>query len=127
WEDMFPWQFDPRLRSESCYTEAEVREFAEVCRQHGIEIVPLVQSLGHAENVLSKSGYEDLREVGYRSDVFHPLHPESPKVIQKMVTEVLELLPETRWFHLGGDEAYTLGKHPASQTFIQEHGMAQLY
>ncbi len=127
WEDMFPWQFDPRLRSESCYTEAEVREFAEVCRQHGIEIVPLVQSLGHAENVLSKSGYEDLREVGHRSDVFHPLHPESPKVIQKMVAEVLELLPETRWFHLGGDEAYTLGKHPASQTFIQEHGMAQLY
>lgn len=127
WEDTFPWKFDTRLRGETVYSEEEIARFAEACRKHKIEIVPLVQSLGHAENVLAKAGYESLREVAHRTDVFHPLHPGSADLIATMLEEVLELLPETRRFHLGCDEADTLGQHPASRACIETHGVAALY
>jgi hypothetical protein len=127
WEDTFPWKCDERFRGRAFYSREEVRRFAEACGEAGIEVVPLVQSLGHAENVLSKDGYEALREVPHRTDCFHPLHPDSAGIVRKMVAEVLELLPEVKRFHLGGDEAYTLGQHPASRAFVGEYGMAALY
>lgn len=127
WEDAFPWKCDSRFASRDCYTPEQVRQIGAECERLGIELVPLVQSLGHAENVLSKKGYEALREVPERSDVFHPLHPDSPQLVLRMVRDVLELLPQVKRFHLGGDEVYTLGQHPASVAFVAEHGHEALY
>lgn len=127
WEDMFPWKCDPRLRARGAYTPAHIRRFADVCSELGLEIIPLVQSLGHAENVLRLPGLEALREVADRTDVFHPLNPDAPEFVRRMVADVLALLPDVRRFHLGGDEVYTLGRHPASQAFLAEHGPAALY
>lgn len=127
WEDTFPWMFDARLRGPSCYTAEEVRQFAAACAEHGMEIIPLVQCLAHAENVLSKPGYEALREVSHRTDVFHPLHPDSSGIVCAMINDVLSLLTETRRFHIGGDEADTFGNHPESQAYIAAHGKEKLY
>lgn len=127
WEDAFPWMCDVRLRSQTAYTPEQIREFAAECASREIEIIPLVQCMGHAENVLSKPGYEALREVSHRTDVFHPLHPDSPALVRRLIHDVLALLPEVRRFHLGGDEAYTLGQHEKSKAFAAKHGMAQLY
>lgn len=127
WEDTFPWTCEPRLRGNFHYSEEQVIEFAALCDSLGIEFVPLVQSLGHAENVLRLEGYEDLREVPQRTDVFHPLHPRSPQIVKEMVEDVLRVLPNTKRFHLGGDEVYTLGEHPESQRFAEQHGREALY
>lgn len=127
WEDVFPWSCDPRLRAPHAYTPEEVRIFADHCGKLGLELVPLVQTLGHAENVLRLHGHHEMREVPRRTDVYHPLHPDAPGMARRMVADVLDLLPETRRFHLGGDEVYTLGEHPASREFIANHGIAALY
>ncbi|AHF94523.1 hypothetical protein OPIT5_18630 [Opitutaceae bacterium TAV5] len=127
WEDMFPWSCDVRLRGRTAYTVAQVRRFAGRCAELGLEIIPLVQSLGHAENVLRLPGNEELREVPHRTDVFHPLDPRAPELVRRMVTDVLALLPGVRRFHLGGDEVYTLGAHPESRAFLEKHGAAALY
>lgn len=127
WEDTFPWNCDCRLRGRVFYAPDEVGQFAAHCARKGLEIIPLVQSLGHSENVLSKSGYEALRELPDRTDVFHPLHPRSPELIQEMVEDVLALLPGTRRLHLGCDEAETLGQHPESRDFINAYGRPALF
>lgn len=127
WEDMFPWKCDERLRNKNAYTEAEVLEFAVKCDTCGLSIIPLVQSLGHAENVLRLSGNEPLREVPGRTDVFHPLNPDAPNLVKLMVEDVLNLLPEISHFHLGGDEVYTLGQNPKSKEYLEKHGSAALY
>jgi hexosaminidase len=127
WEDMFPWTCEPRLRGRAAYTPAQIRRFADVCAELGLETIPLVQSLGHAENALRLPGLEALREVPHRTDVFHPLHPAAPEFVRRMVADVLALLPDVRRFHLGGDEVYTLGKNPASHAYLTEHGEAALY
>ncbi|MFH1497529.1 MAG: family 20 glycosylhydrolase [Verrucomicrobiota bacterium] len=127
WEDMFPWTCDPRLRGCGAYTATQVRRFADQCAELGLEIIPLVQSLGHAENVLRLPGNEGLREIAHRTDVFHPLNPESARIVQDMVADALTLLPDVKHFHLGGDEAYTFGQHPDCRDFLRDHSMAELY
>lgn len=62
WEDMFPWTVDVRFRCETAYTPEQVADFACAASDLGLEIVPLVQCLGHMETPLSVLGYEPLRE-----------------------------------------------------------------
>ncbi|WP_309398673.1 family 20 glycosylhydrolase [Cerasicoccus maritimus] len=127
WEDCFPWSCDPRLRAPHAYTKDQILQFAKRCDELGIEIIPLVQSLGHSENVLRLPGNESMREVPHRTDVFHPLAQGSPQIVADMIRDVIELIPGIKHFHLGGDEVYTLGKHPASKEFIETYGIAELY
>lgn len=127
WEDMFPWTCDERFRNPHAYTRDEVGKLSERCEELGLRIIPLVQGLGHSENVLRISDYKELREVPNRTDVFHPMNPEAPALLARMVCDVLELFPHVTHFHLGGDEVFTLGQHPKSRAFIEENGIAALY
>jgi hexosaminidase len=127
WEDVFPWQFDTRLQAPHAYSVKEIHTLAQHCNELELELIPLVQTLGHSENVLRQEGYEALREVPTRTDVFHPLHPDAPGLVRQMVMDVFKLLPDIRYFHLGGDEVYTLGTHPESRSFVQNNGISALY
>lgn len=128
WEDMFPWTVDERFRCPNAYTRSDVQRFHERAAELGIEVIPLVQSLGHLETVLSVPGYERLRETPNRRDVLHPLAEGAAALIRRMVDDVLEQMPaRPRYFHLGGDEAWSFGQHPASAAYIQQHGKSGLF
>ena len=127
WEDMYPWTVDTRFRNATAYTPRQVRAFHAAAAARGLEIIPLVQCLGHMETPLSVDGYRHLREVPYRSDGLNPLAPGARELVERMVDDVLALTPGVRYFHLGGDEARTLGRCPATAAYIRRHGKAQLY
>lgn len=127
WEDAFPWTADVRFRSPTAYAPETVRRFATAAREHGLEVIPLVQCLGHMETPLSVPGYEHLREVPDNPTTLNPLAPGARELILRMVDDVLRLMPETRYFHLGGDEARLFGTHPDTQAYIQAHGKGALY
>ncbi|MDH7571914.1 MAG: family 20 glycosylhydrolase, partial [Armatimonadota bacterium] len=127
WEDMFPWSVDPRFRCETAYTPEEVARFHAEAARRGIEVIPLVQCLGHMETPLSVPGYEPLREVPHRSDVLNPLAPGARDLVVRMVEDVLAQTPGARYFHLGGDEAWSFGTHPHTQAFVERYGKGALY
>jgi hexosaminidase len=127
WEDSFPWTVDERFRSPTAYTPADIRRFTETARDLGLELIPLVQCLGHMETPLSVPGYEHLREIPDFEAGLNPLAPGARELIQKMVDDVLELMPGVRQFHLGGDEARTFGKNPETKAYIEKHGKGALY
>ncbi len=127
WEDVFPWTVDPAFRNETAYTPDDVRGFLEKAKSLGIEVIPLVQCIGHLEWVLKHQAYEPLREVDWREDVLNPLAPGATELIGNMVEDVLALQPAPRWFHLGGDEAWTFGTHPETRAYIEAHGAGALY
>jgi len=79
------------------------------------------------ETPLSVPGYEALREVSDNSSGVNPLAPGARDLIHRMVNDVLTLLPDAQHFHLGGDEARTLGQHPDTQAFIKARGKGALY
>lgn len=127
WEDSFPWTVDVRFRSERAYTPEDVRAFVEEAGRLGIELIPLVQCLGHMETPLSVPGYEALREVPHRADVLNPLADGARELVERMVEDVLALMPGVRRFHLGGDEAWSFGTHPDTKAFVERHGKGALY
>lgn len=127
WEDSFPWTVDERFRSRTAYTPDEIRRICETAAGLGLELIPLVQCLGHMETPLSTPGYEHLREVPENSSGINPLDPRSRELVQRMVDDVLALMPGVKQFHLGGDEARTLGGNPDTKAFIEQQGKGALY
>jgi len=127
WEDTFPWTVDERFSSETAYTPEQVAAFLEAAAAAEIEVIPLVQCLGHMETPLSVPDYVGLREVPHRADVLNPLAPGARELVRKMVEDVLALTPDLRHFHLGGDEAWSFGTHPDTAAFVAQHGKGALY
>ncbi len=127
WEDSFPWTVDERFRSPTAYTADDVARFVKTAAELGIDLIPLVQCLGHMENPLSVKGYEHLRELPDIESGLNPLAPGARELIQDMVDDVLKLMPDTKHFHLGGDEARTFGLHPDTKAYIEKHGKGKLY
>lgn len=127
WEDAFPWTVDVRFRSETAYSEADVGRFLAEAQRLGLEVIPLVQCLGHLETPLTLPDYAHLREVPEKSDVLNPLAPGARELIERMIEDVLRLQPHARCFHLGGDEAWSFGTHPDTRAYIEQHGRGALY
>ena len=127
WEDMFPWTVDERFRNETAYTADTVRAFADEAARQGVELIPLVQCLGHLETVLSTPGYESMREVPDRRDALNPLADGAADLIRRLIDDVLTLLPNVQRLHLGGDEVWQFGKHPDTAAFVADHGKGALY
>ena len=130
WEDMFPWTIDERFRNETAYTKQEIARFYEAAAKHKLEIIPLVQCLGHMETPLRFAEYAHLRELPYRSDGLNPLAKGGGggrELVEKMVDDVLAFTPTIRYFHLGGDEHWTFGSHPDTKAYIEKHGKGALY
>jgi len=127
WEDTFPWTVDERFRCETAYSAADVARFhAEAARQ-GLEVIPLVQCLGHMETPLAVPGYERLREVAHKADVLNPLADGARELVTAMVEDVLAASPGLKHFHLGGDEAWSFGTHPDTKAYVEAHGKGALY
>ena len=122
WEDTFPWTVDERFRSPTAYTADNIKLFCETAAELGLEMIPLVTCLGHMETPLSVDGYEHLRELPDFEAGLNPLAPGARELIQSMVDDVLKLMPDTKYFHLGGDEARTFGQNPQTKAYVEEHG-----
>jgi len=128
WEDMFPWTVDPRFRSVTAYSDEVIDEFHLKARALNLEIIPLVQCLGHMEMPLAIEEYAALREIPDRFGVLNPLASGAGLLVSDMIDDVLARTPDgIRYFHLGGDEAFTLGSNPQTREFIKAHGKAALY
>ncbi|MBE2205008.1 MAG: family 20 glycosylhydrolase [Chthoniobacterales bacterium] len=126
WEDQFPWK-EKRYRSETAYTKSEVAGFHAHCAALGMQVIPLVQCLGHMETWLRLPEHERLREVPRFVDVLHPLARGAGELVAGLVKEVLALTPGPGYFHLGGDEAWTFGQHPDAKAYLQKHSKGELY
>lgn len=109
YEDHFP--FRGRLKSiaaEDALTPRQVRELDRVARSLGLQIIPLVQCLGHLTYVLRLSRFRRLTE-GYPQATPYTVCPAEPKaraLFHDMAGQILEFHPDSRYFHIGGDEVW---------------------
>lgn len=127
WEDMFSWTIDERFQSETAYSAKQIKKFHQVAKTKGFEIIPLIQCLGHLETFLKFDDYSCLREVENKTDCINPLADGAAELISKIIDDVLSLSGDIKYFHLGGDEAWTFGTHPDTKDFIEKYGKAELY
>src|SRR5438874_12098375 len=102
WEDSSPWSVDPRFRSETAYSVEQVEAFDHRASERGLEIIPLVQSLGHMETPLRFPEYAPLRELPDRCDGINPLAPGATDLIFRMIAYVISRCVDLRHLHVVG-------------------------
>ena len=108
YEDHFP--FRGRLKSiaaEDALTPCQVKELDRIARSLGLQIIPLVQSLGHLTYVLRLPQFRRLTEGHPKASpcTVCPAEPKARALFRDMVEQILEFHPDSRYFHIGGDEA----------------------
>ena len=61
-EDKFRFRRHPDIAHRDAWPADRWADWAAACRAQGLNVVPLVQSIGHAEYVLRKTAYRHLRD-----------------------------------------------------------------
>lgn len=116
------WEVEDKVRFDVCpsvaYAEAYSKEaFKSILAEAeklGLEPIPLLQTFGHAEYVLSREKYVSWREKKDDPTCYCVLNPEVRTFLAALLKEYLDLFgPKVREFHLGGDEARVFGTCPA--------------
>jgi hypothetical protein len=126
-ESLFPFRRNPLVSCKLAFTRAQVERIRERAGKHRMEIVPLVQCLGHAYNVLMHDEYAEYREVPGCSQQYCPTHPRLTDLYMQFVEDYRELFPGLRQWHMGGDESYLLGQCDRCRTKAEKQGVSKVY
>ena len=99
------------------YSAEGLREIIEYAAVRGINVIPGLATLGHAELLLRQkkyASYSELREgitgrfgQSFTPD-FCPSLPETREFLDSYLSEVAEIFTETPYFHVGGDEVFDM-------------------
>lgn len=124
----YQYQRHPELREDSALSKEDVKKLVQVCRRHGINLIPQVNLLGH-QSWASTPGnlikvYPQFDETpwvkmpekyawpnpdGLYCKSYCPLHPEVHKIVFALVDEICDAF-EANAFHAGMDEVFYLGE-----------------
>ena len=106
WEDMLPLSgVLADYPSPHAYTAEEVQQIVDGAIGIGLEVIPLVQTLGHVEFLLKHEGCAALREDELDFGTLCPSHAEATALVVEVLQQVLALHPKAKRVHIGCDEA----------------------
>jgi hexosaminidase len=111
-EDKFSYSKHPVLSAPNAMSEEQVGQLIQKAKQYFIEIVPLVQTLGHVGFIAKHPEFSDLREVAMSNWQLCPLKEGTFPLIRDILDDVMRVVQPTKYFHIGGDEARELGMGP---------------
>lgn len=128
WEDKLAYRRRPEVGAPGAFTIRQMQQLTELARQHHIQLVPLVQGLGHVSYVLKHPKYHHLREIPASSWEFCPLKDETYEVLFDLWDEAMEATPGVEFLHIGTDETYELGLGEACgcKALAEQHGKGYL-
>lgn len=127
WEDKFAYPSHPEIGAPGAFNMEEMQEFTRFAQQYHIQIVPLVQGLGHVSFILKWPQFAHLREVPSSNWEFCPLKEGSYELLFDLWEDAIEATPGSEYIHIGSDETYELGVGPECQKKAEEIGKSGLY
>ncbi len=124
----FAFQSDPELRgSRQPITKQGARDFAEVCRQHQVRLIPQFQCLGHQSwksttfVLLTKYPQFDLTPGAFPGNEgiycreWNPLDPQVNQIVFRLMDELIDAF-QADAFHVGMDEVFLIGSEHSPAT-----------
>ncbi len=127
YEDKFKFDFCDNIPVESAFTKGQIAELEKTAYNNFIQIIPLVQCLGHYEYILKHDKYAEICENPDIRSQACPLHPKTLELFKQMSNEVIEAHPSSEFFHIGGDEPFLLGTCPKCKAETKTSGKGTLY
>jgi hexosaminidase len=125
-EDKLRYQRQPLVGAPQSMSIDEMAALTEYARKRHIEIIPLVQGLGHATFILKHEQYESLRELPWNRWAFCPLNEGTYQVLFDLYRDAIAATPGSRYLHIGGDEIGNIGLCPRCKPTADKEGMISL-
>ena len=110
WEDKFAYRSHPEIGAPGAFTMEEMQELTHYARKYHIQLVPLVQGLGHVSFILKWPQHAHLREIPASNWEFCPRKEGSYELLFDLWEEAIEATPGSEYIHIGTDETYEIGK-----------------
>ncbi len=110
WEDKFAYPSHPEIGAPGAFTLEEMQAFTHYARQYHVQIVPLVQGLGHVSFILKWPQYAHLREIPASNWEFCPRKEGTYQLLFDLWADAMKATPGSSYIHLGTDETYELGQ-----------------
>lgn len=115
-ETAFAFPSLPRLGGPGAMTPDDARDLQALCRSYHIELVPMLNLLGHAGELLGAQRYHHLLECKPEDDsrTLHgadlcPSSPATREVVRRQLSDIMAAFPGTL-VHVGGDEVGRFGE-----------------
>ncbi|MFW9879078.1 MAG: family 20 glycosylhydrolase, partial [Candidatus Thorarchaeota archaeon] len=117
-QDMFRYTNHPEIgKNRGCYSKEEIRELYKYAKKYFIELIPIFQTLGHWENILSHPDYWKYGEFP-GSNSLNLANEEIYELLDEMIGDLSEGF-KSDYFHIGVDESWDVGK-VASKNYVDE-------
>ncbi len=110
WEDKFAYPSHPEIGAPGAFTMEEMQELTRYARKYHVQLVPLVQGLGHVSYILKWPQYNHLREVPASNWEFCPQKEGTYELLNDLWQDAIKATPGSKYIHIGTDESYELGK-----------------
>jgi hypothetical protein len=123
----FPFERHATIRSSSALTDSELRQILDLAQSHGIQCIPLQQSLGHLNYLLRHDEYSHIREEEDQKAQMCPTNENSFRIFTELAEEILAYFPDSRFLHIGADETRHLGVCPRCRETEKKTSKGSLY
>jgi hypothetical protein len=110
WEDKFEYPSHPEIGAPGAFTMEQMQEITRYARQYHVQLVPLVQGLGHVSYILKWPQHSHLREIPASNWEFCPQKEGSYELLNDLWQDAIKATPGSKYLHIGTDESYELGK-----------------
>lgn len=106
------WESQPAIHHpEYGMPKDEVRQILDACRALGVEVIPLVMSLGHMQWMFTNDQNLELAEDPEAKWAYCVTDPRTYDFLFSVYAEALELF-RPAWLHIGHDEFTHRGRYP---------------
>ena len=126
-ENNVQWETCPECVSPDAFSKFEFKEILDYSLSLGLEPIPLFQTIGHCEYVLKHKKFKYLAELDGNISQYCPRKPEVIDFIHSWIEEYISVFKGIRYFHIGADEAYSLGKCDSCAKFVTDHSLSELF
>ena len=109
WEDKFAYPSHPEIGAPGAFTMKQMQDFTRYARKYHVQLVPLVQGLGHVSFILKWPQHAHLREIAASNWEFCPLKDGTYELMFDLWEDAIKATPGSEYIHIGSDETYEVG------------------
>lgn len=107
-EDMIQFNSYPEIGiGRGALSKKEIKEIVKYAENHFVEVIPILETLGHYENILSQKQFIKYADYPGAASL-DVTNPGTYIFLEKILDEVFKLFP-SKYIHIGGDESYDVG------------------
>jgi hexosaminidase len=109
WEDKFEYPSHPEIGAPGAFTKEQMQALTAYARKYHVQIVPMVQGLGHVSFILKWPQFAHVREIPSSNWEVCPLKEGSYDLLFELWKDAMDATPGSKYMHIGCDETYELG------------------